>query len=272
MFHRAVLASLVLAGTVLTLQTTETSANSLNPSAGPRLSLASSLAAEPVDMLLCLAADVSESVTEGERDLQKQGHAAAISDPRVVDIIESGVHGKIAALYIEWADQDQQFIGADWHIIEDQQSADRFANAISTSPAPPWIDWEVRNTSTSEVLRYCLKQFDEAPGHSMRRIIDISSDGTNNVGHQVARIRDQAVDEGVVINVLAIEDSLNPFPDGTHTRPNEGLVGYFRNNVAGGTGSFVHAAKGYASFEDMIRQKFLLELASINPIRPVQHP
>ena len=222
-------------------------------------------------MLLCLAADVSESVTAGERDLQKQGHAAAISDPRVVDIIQSGVHGKVAALYVEWADQDQQFIGADWHIIEDQPSAERFANAISTSPAPPWIDWEVRNTSTSEVLRYCLKQFDEAPGHSMRRIIDISSDGTNNVGHQVARIRDQAVSQGVVINVLAIEDSLNPFPDGSHTRPNEGLVGYFKNNVAGGTGSFVHAAQGYSSFEDMIRQKFLLELASASPVRPIQH-
>ena len=97
----------------------------------------------------------------------------------------------------------------------------------------------------------------------MRRVIDISSDGTNNVGHQVARIRDQAVSQGAVINVLAIEDSLNPFPDGTHTRPNEGLVGYFRSNVAGGRGSFVHAASGYDSFSEMIRHKFMLELASL---------
>ncbi|MEM9105608.1 MAG: DUF1194 domain-containing protein [Pseudomonadota bacterium] len=271
MFHRAVLAAVIFASSAITALNTETLANSLSRLSAPHVTLTSSLASEPVDMLLCLAADVSESVTEGERDLQKQGHAAAISDPRVVDIIQSGVYGKVAALYVEWADQDQQFIGADWHIIEDQKSADRFASAISTSPAPPWIDWEVRNTSTSEVLRYCLKQFGEAPGRSMRRIIDISSDGTNNVGHQVARIRDQAVGEGVVINVLAIEDSLNPFPDGTHTRPNEGLVGYFKNNVAGGTGSFVHAAKGYASFEEMIRQKFLLELASVHRVRPVQH-
>lgn len=271
MFHRAILAGVILAGPAIAALTTGTAANSLGQAAIPSVKLTSSLASEPVDMLLCLAADVSESVTEGERDLQKQGHAAAISDPRVVDIIQNGVHGKVAALYVEWADQDQQFIGADWHIIEDQQSAERFANAISTSPAPPWIDWEVRNTSTSEVLRYCLKQFDEAPGHSMRRIIDISSDGTNNVGHQVARIRDQAVNQGVVINVLAIEDSLNPFPDGTHTRPNEGLVSYFKNNVAGGTGSFVRAAQGYSSFEEMIRQKFLLELASMQMVRPIQH-
>ena len=47
MFHRAVLASLVVAGTALTLPATETSANSLGPSVVPKLSLTSSLAAEP---------------------------------------------------------------------------------------------------------------------------------------------------------------------------------------------------------------------------------
>ena len=276
MINRAFLAGVILAGSVGFPNATETQASSKNSDWTPAKTTTSpayapsSLAPKPVDMLLCLAADVSESVTRGERQLQKQGHASAIADPHVVNIIQSGVHGKVAALYVEWADQDQQFIGADWHIIEDQKSADRFAEAISSSPAPPWIDWDVRNTSTSEVLRYCQKQFDEAPGHSMRRVIDISSDGTNNVGHQVARIRDQAVSEGVVINVLAIEDSLNPFPDGTHTRPNEGLVGYFKNNVAGGTGSFVHAASGYSSFGEMIRRKFLLELASVQKIRPIQ--
>ncbi|MEP1209666.1 MAG: DUF1194 domain-containing protein [Rhizobiaceae bacterium] len=263
MVHRAILAGLFLASFVFLAKAVETQASSKLAPLQPQTTQLSALSAEPVDMLLCLAADVSESVTTSERQLQKLGHASAISDPRVVDIIQSGLRGKVAVLYVEWADQDQQFVGADWHIIEDQKSADRFANAISTSPAPPWIDWGVRNTSTSEVLRYCLKQFEQAPGHSMRRVIDISSDGTNNVGHQVARIRDQAVSQGVVINVLAIEDSLNPFPDGTHTRPNEGLVGYFRNNVAGGTGSFVHAASGYSSFGEMIRRKFMLELASL---------
>ena len=73
----------------------------------------SALADEPVDMMLCLAADVSESVTKTEYRLQKQGHTAAISDPRVVNIIQNGLHGRVAALYVEWADQDQQFLGAD---------------------------------------------------------------------------------------------------------------------------------------------------------------
>ena len=94
-------------------------------------------------------------------------------------------------------------------------------------------------------------------------VIDISSDGTSNVGARIDVARDLAVSQGVVINALAIEDSLSPFPDGTHTRPVGGLVSYFEANVVGGPGSFVQAAKGYASFGEMIRRKFILELASL---------
>ncbi|MGI9365167.1 MAG: DUF1194 domain-containing protein [Rhizobiaceae bacterium] len=219
---------------------------------------------KPLDLMLCLAADVSESVTAMEYDLQKRGHAAAIEDETVVNLIRDGIHGRIGVVYIEWADQNQQHLAADWHVIEDQQSAAKFADAIRTSPQPPWINWNVRNTSTSEVVRYCMRQFERHTGQHSRRVIDISSDGTNNVGHRIDGIRDLAVSQGVTINVLAIEDSLSPFPDGTHTRPDGGLVRYFKNNVAGGAGAFVHAASGYASFGEMIKRKFLLELASLN--------
>ena len=41
-------------------------------------------AAEPVDMLLVLAADVSRSVTEPKFKLQREGAAAAITHPDVV--------------------------------------------------------------------------------------------------------------------------------------------------------------------------------------------
>ena len=120
MIHRTMFTGLFLAGSALIAHITATQASSGNPPLNQQFpSLSSTLAAEPVDMLLCLAADVSESVTSGEKQLQKQGHASAISDPRVVDIIQGGLRGKVAALYVEWADQDQQFVGADWHIIED---------------------------------------------------------------------------------------------------------------------------------------------------------
>ena len=216
-----------------------------------------------VDMLLCLAADVSESVTEEEYLLQRQGHAAAIEDPQVIEAIKSGANGRIAAVYLEWAKQDQQFLNVDWHVIDGTSSANAFAKKISGSPMPPWIASRVRNTSTSEAIRYCLRQFQAAPVASDRRVIDISSDGTNNIGAKISVVRDEAVARGAVINALAIVGSKNPFPYATHENPAGGLGNYFEKNVVGGTGAFVHVAVGYASFAEMIKRKFLLELSSI---------
>lgn len=227
------------------------------------LQVASAAHAEPVDMLLCLAADVSESVTAAEYDLQKQGHAAAIEDPEVVSLIGAGLHGRIAVLYVEWADQLQQHASVDWQVVGDLASARAVADMIRHSASPPWIAMSVRNTSTSQVVEYCLRRFQSAPVVARRMVIDISSDGTSNVGARIDIARDLAVSQGVVINALAIEDSLAPFPDGTHTRPVGGLVSYFQSNVVGGPGSFVQVAKGYGSFGEMIRRKFILELASL---------
>ena len=60
-------------------------------------------AAEPVDLLLVLAADVSRSVTEGKFRLQREGASAAISDPEVVKAITSGPNRRIAVCFVEWA-------------------------------------------------------------------------------------------------------------------------------------------------------------------------
>ena len=51
---------------------------------------AAAAAAEKVDLLLVLAADVSRSVDSGKFQLQRDGYAAAISDPRVLEAIRSG--------------------------------------------------------------------------------------------------------------------------------------------------------------------------------------
>src|SRR6185503_15679140 len=53
-------------------------------------------AAEPADMLLVLAHDVSRSVTEPKFRLQRDGTAAAITHPDVVRAITAGPHRRIA--------------------------------------------------------------------------------------------------------------------------------------------------------------------------------
>ncbi|MEL6966713.1 MAG: DUF1194 domain-containing protein [Pseudomonadota bacterium] len=227
--------------------------------------LAKSASAKPeVDMLLCMAADVSESVTKADYDLQKKGHADAIRHPEVVAAISGGRFGKIAATYVEWAKQDQQFIAAPWQVIGNAQSASAFGKAIDTAPPPPWITNPVRNTSISEAILFCLRQFENAPVRAARKVIDLSSDGTHNIGAELAPSRQRALEAGAVINALAIVNSDNPYPYVTHENPEGGLPNYFRSNVVGGSGSFVESAEGYEDFARMIRRKFLLEIASIN--------
>ncbi len=60
-------------------------------------------AAEQVDLLLVLASDVSRSVDTRKFELQRQGYAAALSNPRVIEAIRSGPHGRIAICFVEWS-------------------------------------------------------------------------------------------------------------------------------------------------------------------------
>src|SRR5215203_1536883 len=80
-------------------------------------------AAEPVDLLLVLAADVSRSVTEPKFKLQREGAAAAITHPEVVRAIASGPNRRIAVCFLEWATAGQQNVVIDWTIITDNESA-----------------------------------------------------------------------------------------------------------------------------------------------------
>src|SRR5262249_31552055 len=64
---------------------------------------AAARAAEQVDLLLVLASDVSRSVDTRKFELQRQGYAAALSNPRVIDAIKSGPNGRIAICFVEWS-------------------------------------------------------------------------------------------------------------------------------------------------------------------------
>ena len=62
------------------------------------------------DLLLVLAADVSYSIDAKKFALQRQGYAAAISDPRVIKAMTGGTHRRIALCFIEWADDYEKSV------------------------------------------------------------------------------------------------------------------------------------------------------------------
>jgi hypothetical protein len=221
---------------------------------------AAASAADKVDLLLVLAADVSRSVDNDKFQLQRDGYAAAISDPRVLDAIRSGRTGRIGLTYVEWSGAGSQQVVIDWTGIGGGEDAKGFGDRLLEAPRS-FAD----RTSISGAIEFSMGQLAKAPFDSERRTIDISGDGTNNAGRDVTLARDEALAQGVTINGLVIlsETPLPWNPD--HTNPAGGLDNYYRSHVVGGTGAFVMVAESFASFGQAIIKKLIAEIALSQP-------
>jgi hypothetical protein len=223
---------------------------------------AAARAGDDVDLLLVLAADVSRSIDSAKFQLQREGYAAAISDPRVLDTIRSGHTGRIGLSFVEWSGVGAQHVVIDWMTIGDAATAKDFGDRLIEAPRS-FAD----RTSISGAIDFAINAFDQAPFRSARHTIDISGDGTNNAGRDVSAARDEAVGKGVTINGLVIlsENPMSWNPD--HTNPPGGLENYYRNNVVGGSGAFVMVAQNFNSFGQAIIAKMIAEVAQIREPR-----
>ena len=215
-------------------------------------------AAEPVDMLLVLAVDVSRSVTEPKFKLQREGASAAITHPEVLKAITSGTHRRIAVCFIEWATSGQRNIVVDWTLIAGDADARSFGDRLVEVPRS-----FLGSTSISDAIDFSVQQLERAPFASDRRVIDISGDGTNNSGRSVTDARDDAVARNLTINALVIltprAESFRP----EHTNPPGGLEKYFQNNVIGGSGAFTVVAESHEAFGRALTKKLIREIASL---------
>jgi len=213
---------------------------------------------EPVDLLLVLAADVSRSVDSQKFQLQREGYAAALADPRVIDAIQSGRRGRIGVLFLEWSGFGNQKVVIDWTVVDGPKAAHAFGDRLLESPRS-FAD----RTSISGGIDAAVAQLARAPFEGQRRTIDVSGDGTNNAGRDVGLARDEALALGISINGLVIL-SETPLPwNPEHTNPPGGLTKYYRDNVIGGPGSFVLEAKDFNSFGEAIVKKMIAEIAEL---------
>ena len=213
-------------------------------------------AVEEVDLLLVLASDVSRSVDARKFQLQREGYAAALSNPRVVEAIRSGPHGRIAICFVEWSGASSLKLVIDWTLVGDAASARKIGDQMLELPRS-FAD----RTSISAGIEYSMAQLESAPFRSARRTIDVAGDGTNNSGRDVTQVRDEVLAKGVTINGLVIL-SESPLPwNPEHTNPPGGLAEYYRNNVIGGPGGFVMVAENHNSFGQAIVKKMIAEIA-----------
>lgn len=220
--------------------------------------LAAPAAAEVVDLQLVLAVDVSRSVDDEEFQLQREGYANALRDPRVLASITSGGNRAIGVTYMEWSNAHLQRQIVKWTKISDGESAALFAEAILAAPRA-FAGW----TSISGAIDYAIVLFERSPFRSDRMVIDISGDGSNNSGRPVAEARDDAIKLGITINGLPIVNE-RPSP-WLPAEPN--LDEYYVKNVVGGPGSFMIVADDFHSFQTAILNKLIREIAA-NPAPP----
>jgi hypothetical protein len=213
-------------------------------------------AAEPVDVALVLVADVSRSIDDSEFQLQKQGYAEAFSDPKVLAAITGGMAGAIAVAYVEFAGADEVRTVVGWTMVSDAGSAKSFIDHMQAEPRSFW-----GHTSISAGVDQAMQLLGKTGFQAQRRVIDVSGDGTNNAGREAGAARDDAVAAGVTINGLAI---INDHPVSwtfAHVQPPGGLVNWYRENVIGGTGSFVAEVHDFQDFGRALTDKLINEIS-----------
>jgi hypothetical protein len=199
-----------------------------------------------VDLLLVLAVDASGSVSQARFELQKEGYAAAFRSPRVLDAIRSGATGAIAVTMFQWTGPALQVQVVPWMLIKDEASMEAFAEAVGETQRQLFSG----GTSISGAIDFAMTLLPASPYKGLKRVIDISGDGSNNRGRDVREARDEAVAAGVVINGLPIL-ALEPYLDS-----------YYFDNVIGGPGSFMVPAESYENFAQAVLRKLILEIAA----------
>lgn len=209
-----------------------------------------------VDAALVLAVDASSSISMDQARMQKEGHADALRSPQVKAAIREGSIGCIAVTYLEWSSVGAARTVLPWSRLCSGGDADIAADAIARRGDDGSGRGSGGRTSLSFALDLGGFLLDRFPGKAARKIIDISSNGTNNDGLPVAQSRDRVVQKGYTVNgiVLAHEEQgvTSDLPD------------YFRRAVIGGPRAFVAVPDRPSDYVRAIRRKLVMEISGVD--------
>jgi hypothetical protein len=251
----AALISILAAGAAAALAAAGLTGGLAAPSSA-RLFADKSPNAIPVDVELVLAVDVSYSMDPEEQALQREGYITGLTSRDFMQALRSGMNGKVAVTYFEWAGPYDQKIVVPWRMIDGPEAADAFANEIARAPYR-----RASRTSISGALNFAKPLFDGSGYHGIRRVIDVSGDGANNSGPFVTIVRDDVLASGITINGLPI---MLKRPN-SFTMDIENLDVYYEDCVIGGPGAFVIPIREREQFKEATRTKLVLEIAGRTP-------
>ena len=209
-----------------------------------------------VDVELVLAVDVSYSMDREEQALQREGYITALTSTEFLKALREGANAKIAITYFEWAGANDQKVIVPWRVIDGPEAADAVAAEIARAPYRG-----ASRTSVSGAILYGMEMLERSGYRGIRRVIDVSGDGVNNMGMAVTAARDQAVAKGITINGLPVMLK-RPNPS---TSDIDNLDAYYEDCVIGGPASFVIPIKERDQFKIATRTKLVLEIAGLTP-------
>ncbi len=196
-----------------------------------------------VDLALVLAIDVSYSVDSTEHRLQMEGFGAALQSEEVLSAIRKGKHQRIAVTVYQWSDEFNQRVLVPWTILASEADSKRLGDLLSVGRR----DVSEGGTAISAALVFGSTLFASAPP-SERRVIDLATDGRNNIGRPAIEARDFVTAQGITINGLAISNEWKQ------------LAGYLEKQVIGGNLSFVEEATSYDDFGAAMLRKLVREI------------
>ncbi|THK33871.1 DUF1194 domain-containing protein [Ensifer sp. MPMI2T] len=218
-----------------------------------------------VDVAIVFAVDFSSSIDPDTADLQRNGHAAALTSPEIVAAIARNYFGCIGVAYFEWASPGRIRIVLPWTRICGLEDAKAAARVIRKQGDTGFSRRGRGGTSVSSAIDVGSLLLDQFPGNADRKVIDISANGENNDGLPVQSSRLNAIAKGYTINAIAI-----PAKDES---PGYRLASYFAENVIGGSGAFVMTPTGSSDYATALRRKLLTEISmNVDPQFPPEAP
>ena len=205
--------------------------------------------AESVDVVLVLATDVSGSVEDSEYAIQKRGVVEALADPEVARALRQCAPGGVALTYVEWGGCGPNCADfatvVPFRNVSDQESLTAFSRDVGRA----WRSFEGSSTDIQTALARSRALIDGATFTDGRRVIDLSTNGIQNVNHSgvptpkvmpadfiepLKHTRDEVVAGDISINVLVIDLPTKNSPNGGYKSLDE----YHRDVVMGGEGAF----------------------------------
>ncbi|WP_050577416.1 DUF1194 domain-containing protein [Sinorhizobium arboris] len=205
-----------------------------------------------VDTAVVFAVDFSSSIDPDTADLQREGHAAALTSPDVAAAIARNYLGCIGVAYFEWASPGRTSVVLPWTRICGPEDAEAAARIIREKGDTGYSRRGRGGTSVSSAIGVASLLLDQFPGNATKKIIDISGNGENNDGLPVQPIRLAAIAKGYTINAIAVAGNNEPIYR---------LASYFSDEVIGGPGAFVITPTDPGDYAAALRRKLVTEVS-----------